>query len=41
MVLGPESHSRQEAIFEIVNQLNRGAALITARTNASSWPSST
>ena len=33
---------REEAIFEIVNQLNRGAALDhLTRTNASSWPSST
>ena len=32
---------REEAIFEIVSQLNRGAALITAPRSGSSSPSST
>ena len=32
---------REETIFEIVGQLDRGAALITSRTNGSNWRSST
>ena len=41
LVAHTEPEHRQEAIFEIVSQLNRGVALIIEWRNANNWPSST